>query len=441
MTEEAEVRLWGGTIGAVLLQPDTPIAIFQFTPEFAASGIEVAPMAMPLRRQPYAFPELPVKAFKGLPGMLADSLPDKYGNALIDAWLARQGRDPGSASAIERLCYIGTRGTGALEFAPVKGPELSGEEEIEIGELVELASRVLAERDGFDTSLTAGNEEQGLLEILSVGMSAGGARAKAVIAWNPETNDVRSGQVDAPPGFEHWLLKFDGVAGNRDKESFGDPEGYGIVEYAYSSMARAAGIEMSPCRLFKENGRQHFMTQRFDRPGGNAKLHMQSLAALRHFDFNDPRSYSYEQALLTIRTLGLPMSTLEEQFRRMAFNLIARNQDDHVKNIAFLMDRGGNWALSPAFDVTHNHNPDGDWTLRHQMSVNGKRNGFEIDDLIRCADGVSMQRARVLAILEEVGAAVADWREFADVAGVPEERAEEIGTEHRLRLSPQLAGS
>jgi serine/threonine-protein kinase HipA len=441
MSEEAEVRLWGSTIGAVLLEPDTPIAIFQYTPEFAASGIQVAPLEMPLRRQPYEFPELPVKSFKGLPGMLADSLPDRYGHALIDAWLARQGRRPGSASAIERLCYVGPRGTGALEFAPVKGPDLTADQKIEIGELVELASRVLAERDGFGASLASGNEEQGLLEILSVGMSAGGARAKAVIAWNPETNEVRSGQVDAPPGFEHWLLKFDGVAGNRDKESFGDPEGYGVVEYAYSQMAAAAGVEMMPCRLFEENGRRHFMTRRFDRPSGSGKLHMQSLAALRHFDFNDPRSYSYEQALLTIRSLELPMAALEEQFRRMAFNLIARNQDDHVKNIAFLMDRGGNWTLSPAFDVTHNYNPNGDWTLRHQMSVNGKRDGFEVDDLIRCAEAVSMQRSRAFAILEEVGAAVAEWRKFAESAGVPEERAEEIGTEHRLRLAPQLAGS
>jgi serine/threonine-protein kinase HipA len=440
VNEEAEVRLWGRTIGAALLQPDTPIAIFQYTPDFAASGIEVAPFEMPLRRQPYTFPELPVKAFKGLPGMLADSLPDRYGNALIDEWLARQGRTPGSVSAIERLCYMGTRGTGALEFAPVKGPDLSADQEIEIGELVELASRILAARDGFDTSLAAGQEEQGLLEILSVGMSAGGARAKAVIAWNPQTNEVRSGQVDAPPGFAHWLLKFDGVAGNRDKESFGDPEGYGVVEYAYSLMATAAGIEMSPCRLFEEGGRRHFMTRRFDRPDGNAKLHMQSLAALRHFDFNDPRSYSYEQALQTIRSLGLPMSTLEEQFRRMAFNLIARNQDDHVKNIAFLMDRGGNWTLSPAFDVTHNYNPDGDWTGRHQMSVNGKRDDFEIDDLLRCGAAASMQRSRLIAILEEVGAAVADWLEFAEVGGVPEARAKAIRAEHRLHLAPQLAG-
>lgn len=439
MSDEAEVRLWGRTIGAVLLQPEDPTAIFQYTPEFAASGIQVAPLEMPLRVQPYAFPSLPFKSFKGLPGMLADSLPDRYGNALIDAWLAQQGREPGSASAIERLCYMGTRGTGALEFAPVEGPELTGDEEIEIGELIELASKVLSERDGFATSLHSGSEEQGLLEILSVGMSAGGARAKAVIAWNPKTNEVRSGQVDAPPGFEHWLLKFDGVSGNRDKERLADPEGYGLVEYAYSLMAGAAGVKMMPCRLFKENGRCHFMTRRFDRPTGSTKVHMQSLAALRHYDFNDARAYSYEQALLTIRALGLPMAALEEQFRRMAFNVIARNQDDHVKNIAFLMDRAGNWTLSPAFDMTHNYNREGDWTLRHQMSVNGKRDEFEIEDLLRCAEAVSMQRARSVAILEEVGAAVADWPEFADVAGVPEQRAAEISGDHRLHLSPQLA--
>ncbi len=252
---------------------------------------------------------------------------------------------------------MGGRGTGALEFAPVEGPEPDADEEIQIGELVELASKILGQRDDFATTLSPGNEERGLLEILSVGMSAGGARAKAVIAWNPETNEVRSGQVDAPPGFEHWLLKFDGVSGNRDKERFDDPEGYGATEYAYALMAQAAGIEMSRCRLFEEHGRRHFMTRRFDRPAGNAKLHMQSLAALRHFDFNDPRAYSYEQALQTIRLLGLPMAAIEEQFRRLAFNLIARNQDDHVKNIAFLMDRAGEWSLSPAFDMTYSLQP------------------------------------------------------------------------------------
>ena len=438
MSDEAEVRLWGSAIGAILLEPGDSTAVFQYTPDFATSGIQVAPLEMPLRTEPYAFPDLPFKAFKGLPGLLADSLPDKYGNALINTWLARQGREPESANAIERLCYMGTRGTGALEFAPVKGPELTDDEGIEIGELVELASTILAERDDFATSLKTGNEEQGLLEILSVGMSAGGARAKAVIAWNPETNEVRSGQVDAPPGYEHWLLKFDGVSGNRDKEQLADPEGYGAVEYAYSLMARAAEIEMMPCRLFEETGRRHFMTRRFDRPTGNTKVHMQSLAALRHYDFNDARAYSYEQALLTIRALGLPMAVFEEQFRRMAFNLIARNQDDHVKNIAFLMDRAGNWSLSPAFDLTYNYNPDGAWTARHQMSVNGKRDNFRIEDLLSCADAVSMQRTRALAILEEVGATVADWRGFADVAGVSEKWMEEIAADHRLELAPQF---
>jgi serine/threonine-protein kinase HipA len=435
VSEEVEVRLWGSTIGAALLEPDERTAVFQYTPEFAASGIEVSPLAMPLRTQPYAFPDLPYRAFKGLPGLLADSLPDRYGNALIDAWLARQGREAKGVTAIERLSYMGTRGTGALEFAPVKGPQLTADQGIEIGELVELASRILSDRDGFATTLAPGNEEQGLLEILSVGMSAGGARAKAVIAWNPENDDVRSGQVDAPPGYEHWLLKFDGVSGNRDRERLADPEGYGAVEFAYSQMAVAAGIEMTPCRLFEENGRRHFTTRRFDRPTGDTKLHMQSLAALRHYDFNDPSSYSYEQALLTIRTLGLPMAAIEQQFRRLAFNLIGRNQDDHVKNIAFLMDRGGNWSLSPAFDMTYNYNLDGEWTHRHQMSVNGKRDGFVSDDLLRCAESASMQRTRAIAILEEVGAAVAGWRGFADLAGVPEERAEEIAANHRLELS------
>jgi serine/threonine-protein kinase HipA len=434
VSSEAEVILWGRPIGAVLLEPGEETAVFQYTPRFAASGIQVSPLAMPLRSEPYAFPELPYKSFKGLPGLLADSLPDRYGNALIDAWLARQGREPQSANAIERLCYIGKRGSGALEFAPVEGPEPTADEEIQIGELVELASRILAERDDFATTLDPGNEEDGLLEILSVGMSAGGARAKAVIAWSPETGEVRSGQVDAPPGFEHWLLKFDGIENNRDKERFADPDGYGAIEYAYSLMATAAGIEMSQCRLFPENGRRHFMTRRFDRPTGSTKVHMQSLAALRHYDFNDSRAYSYEQALITIRKLGLSMEAVEQQFRRMAFNVIARNQDDHVKNIAFLMDRAGNWSLSPAFDVTYNYNVEGEWTAQHQMSVNGKRDGFALDDLLQCADTVAMQRTRALAIVEEVTAAVSDWPAYAGKASVPANDISRISRTHRLEL-------
>lgn len=435
MNSEAQVILWGQQIGGVLLEAGEQTAVFQYTPSFAASGIQVAPLMMPLRTAPYSFPELPRKSFKGLPAMLADSLPDRYGNALMDAWLARKGKS--DANAIERLTYMGQRGTGALEFIPAEGPELTADKAIEVGELVELASKILAERDDFATTLTPGKEEDGLLEILSVGMSAGGARAKAVIAWNPETNEVRVGQVAAAPGFEHWLLKFDGIKNNRDKERFADPEGYGAIEFAYSLMAGVAGIEMSQCRLFPENGRHHFMTRRFDRPTGNTKLHMQSLAALQHYDFNDSRGYSYEQALRTIRQLGLPMGSVEQQFRRMAFNLIARNQDDHVKNIAFLMDRGGNWSLSPAFDITYNYKIDGEWTARHQMSVNGKRDGFVTEDLLQCADTVSMQRGRAREIIVEVADAVADWQTYAAQAEVAAPRVAEIEATLRLELRPR----
>lgn len=431
---DAGVNLWGRTIGAVSLLEDQPAAIFQYEPEFVRSAIQIAPLTMPLRAEPYSFPALSYESFKGLPGLLADSLPDKFGNALIDTWLAAQGRSPQSADSVERLCYIGTRGMGALEFEPIKGPRRSPVEDIRIEALVKLASEVLSEREQFVASVKEGNEEEGLLELLSVGMSAGGARAKATIAWNPATNEIRSGQVAAPPGFEHWLLKFDGVSGNKDKESFEDPEGHGATEFAYSLMAREAGIEMTECRLFEENGRRHFMTRRFDRPTAGPKLHLQSLGAMAHYDFNQAGAYSYEQAMMAIRQFGLSIEDVEEQFRRMAFNVLARNQDDHVKNIALLMDQGGNWSLSPAFDVTFAHNPAGDWTAQHQMTLNGKRDGFSLQDFERCAESVSMKRGRAAAILSEVREAVANWPEHAVVAGVDEGDIERIGATHRLEL-------
>jgi len=321
---------------------------------------------------------------------------------------------------------------GALEFAPVKGPDPAATD-VRLGELVELASEILSQRDGFESSLAPGQEEEGLLEILSVGMSAGGARAKAVIAWNPETGEVKSGQVPAGEGFEHWLLKFDGV-GDRSRESFNGPEGFGAIEYAYSLMAQAAGIEMSPCTLFHENGRRHFMTRRFDRPEPDSKLHMQSLAAIRHFDFNLAGANSYEQALITIRQLGLSIAAVEEQFRRMTFNVVARNQDDHVKNIAFLMDRSGKWRLSPAFDVSYAYAPEGVWTSQHQMSLNGKRSEFAVEDFVQCAEAVSMKRGRAIAILEEVCGAISEWPAFADAAEVGEADAARIAQTHRLDL-------
>lgn len=427
----AKVQLWGRTIGAVSMEEGRDYAAFQYDPEFAGSGIEISPLTMPLSNRVYAFPELPRNTFRGLPGLLADSLPDRFGNALIDAWLATQGRMRESFNAVERLCYTGARGMGALEFAPVLGPKPRKATKIEIDALVKLASEVLAHRDGLTWDFTGPAREKALNDILRVGTSAGGARAKAVIAWNRQMNEVRSGQIAAGSGFEYWLLKFDGVTGNKDKEGE-DPKGYGAIEYAYYLMARVAGITMTECHLLEEKGRRHFMTRRFDRLPNGEKLHMQSLCALMHFDFNQPGAYAYEQALLAIRQLGLPMQAVEEQFRRMVFNIIARNQDDHVKNIAFLMDKQGIWSLAPAFDMIYSHNPSGDWTATHQMTLNGKREGFTMEDFRACARSASMKRGRAETLVEETRTAVKRWPEFAEQAQVADAWRDNIQKNHRL---------
>ena len=435
VTTVAEVRLWGSRIGAVSLEDGAETAAFAYDPAFLASGVQVAPLTMPLGPGVFNFPGLPRRSFHGLPGMLADSLPDRYGNTLIDAWLATQGRTPESFNAVERLCYTGVRGMGALEFAPTLGPRSRTTSRIDIDALVRLASEVLTHRNDLKASFADAHKAAALREILRVGTSAGGARAKAVIAWNPQTNEVRSGQAEAGAGFEDWLLKFDGVAGNRDKE-LTDPRGYGAVEYAYAQMAAAAGVAVAEHRLLEEGGRRHFMTRRFDRRAGGDKLHMQSLAAMAHLDFNDRFANSYEQALFTMRRLGLPMAAVEEQLRRMIFNVVARNQDDHVKNIAFLMDRAGAWSLAPAFDITWSYNPSGEWTARHQMSINGKRDGFAFEDLEACARTVSIGRRRVRAMLDEVRGAVARWPQFADAAGVTPDWRRSIDPTLRLDIAP-----
>ena len=433
MSTVAEVRLWGRMIGAVSVDGPKEIASFEYTDAFQKSGIEIAPLMMPLEDRIYRFPELSMKSFNGLPGLLADALPDKFGNAVINAWLATQGKLPGEIDAVERLCYTGTRGMGALEFRPTKGPQADQSMSVQVDALVELASDVLKSRESLQASFADEAKEHALREILRVGASAGGARAKAVIAWNPKTNEVFSGQVKAPTGFEYWLLKFDGISDNRDKE-LADPKGYGAIEYAYSLMARAAGIRMTDCRLFEENDRRHFMTRRFDRLADGEKLHMQSLGALAHLDFNNAGGNSYEQALLVIRRLELSMEDVEEQFRRMVFNVIARNQDDHVKNIAFLMDKSGRWSLAPAFDVIYSYNPDGAWTSHHQMSLNNKRDGFTLDDFKAVAKTISLKRGRAEAIVSEVTDTVGRWREFATEAEVLPDQIDAIAKTLRLDL-------
>lgn len=427
----ARVQLWGRTIGAVSLPEGRAVAAFQYDPDFAQSGIELSPLVMPLSDRVYEFPSLPQNTFHGLPGFLADSLPDRFGHALIDAWLATQGRSAESFSAVERLCYTGSRGMGALEYAPALGPRPRTATKIKIDGLVALAGEVLRHRSDLRAHFHAPGQEKALRDILRVGTSAGGARAKAVIAWNRQTDEVRSGQVTAPADFEYWLLKFDGVAGNKDKE-IEDPKGYGAIEFAYHLMARAAGITMSECRLLEEHARRHFMTRRFDRLPGGEKMHMQSLGALAHLDFNQAGAHAYEQALLVIRQLGLPMAAVEEQFRRMVFNIVARNQDDHAKNIAFLMDKQGQWSLSPAFDVTYSYNPDGAWTGTHQMTLNGKRDGFALTDFVAGEKAGLMKRGRALTILDEVLAAVRRWPEFAAQARLPEAVSSKIADAHRL---------
>jgi len=426
----AEVRLWGKSIGAVSWDASAGLAHFEYEPGFIQSGIEVAPHTMPLAKQIYSFPALPRETFHGLPGLLSDSLPDDFGNALINAWLASQGRSPESFNPVERLCYTGVRGMGALEYLPSQGPFTGKSELVDVEALVNLASEILTKRHAIEGSFAPEIREYSLQDILRVGTSAGGARAKAIIAWNQNSNEVRSGQVKAGKGFSYWLLKFDGVSGNKDKE-LEDPAGYGLIEYAYYLMAQKAGINMEESRLLKENGRSHFMTRRFDRTETGQKIHLQSLCAMEHFDFKKAGANSYEQALRTIRKLDMPMATVEEQFRRMAFNIIGRNQDDHVKNIAFLMDKSGNWSLSPAFDMTYSYNPRGDWTSRHQMSLNGKRDDFTQDDFVACANNISMKRGRAEEIVQQVQAAVLLWKQFADKAGVPPEVADGISQAQR----------
>lgn len=420
----AEVYLWGTKIATVVFDNETGLASFEYADGFLRSGIEVSPIAMPLSPQVYTFPELAAKSFHGLPGLLADSLPDKFGNAVIDAWLQRQGRSPESFDPVERLCYTGNRGMGALEYVPARGPGAGEQDEVRIERLVALASDILRAREDMHVSVKA--DEEAMREIIRVGTSAGGARAKAIIAWNETTGDVRSGQIAAGDGYGYWIIKFDGVGNNGDKEGADAPQ-YTCIEYAYSLMAKASGLEMSECRLYEEQGRRHFMTRRFDRdPRTGAKIHMQSLGGIAHFDFNLPGAYSYEQAAEVMRRIGVTRTEIKQFYRRMVFNVLARNQDDHVKNISFLMDRAGKWRLAPAYDVTYAFNPNGFWTGSHQMTVHGKRDHIIREDLLGSAQNMGVKRAEADRIIQEVREGIAGWMGTAQSAGLREETAEAI---------------
>ena len=426
----ANVNLWGNRVGAVALD-EYNNGIFEFDPEFLKLGLDIAPVTMPLqkaRQDPrYSFPSLRPQTFKRLPGLLADSLPDKFGQAIVDTWLARQGRGPEDFSIIERLCYTGTRAMGALEFQPSSTSRLEKAVDIDLDQIVSLVREVIKRRSSLDETLTndADVNQESLSNILTVGTSAGGARAKAVIAFNQETGQVMSGQADAPQGFEHWLLKFDGAT---DIE-LGETEGFGRIEYGYYLMAKAAGITMTKCQLLEENGRAHFMTRRFDRVKGK-KLHLQSLCAIAHYDFNMPGAYGYEQALMIMRKMRISRKEQLELYRRMVFNVIARNQDDHTKNIAFLMNQQGEWSLSPAFDMTYSYNPRGEWTHRHQMSINNKRDQINREDLLAVAHVSDLKYAN--KVIDEVQTAVQNWPNYANEAQLDKKRVEAIKKQHRI---------
>lgn len=418
----AEVYLWGTRIGVAAQEDNSTIPKFNYDKKFLDSGIEVSPIVMPLSTMVYSFPALSKDTFHGLPGLLADSLPDKFGTKLIERYLSEQGRDIHSLTAVERLLYTGKRGMGALEYVPAKDYGKGKDGTIDINALVELASDILAERENIHVR----EDERAMEQIINVGTSAGGARAKAIVAWNPETKDIRSGQIDAGAGYEYWLIKFDGVKNNKDKGDKADGPAYTRIEYAYYLMAEKAGIIMNDCQLYQESGRYHFMTKRFDRNQDGTKVHMQSLGAIAHFDYNMPGAYSYEQAVSVMNRLNLGQKAVEQMFRRMTFNILARNQDDHVKNISFLMNKSGTWSLAPAYDITYANDAKNRWLARHQMSMNGKTEEFELEDFYASGKHMNLTKRKIEKILAEVKSAIEEWETCAEQAFLDEKKMDFI---------------
>ncbi len=423
MVDVAEVKIWNELVGAIQWNDQQKLANFEFHPDFIKKGWDISPVKMPIENgsRIYSFPELRKAkdatddTFKGLPGLLADSLPDRYGNQLINRWLEQNNRLPESMNPVEKLCFIGNRGMGALEFEPAHLSAGKNTFAIEISGLVDIAKKMLSKRERFQTDLNT-NEEQAMHEILKIGTSAGGARPKALIAFNDKTGEIRSGQTKAPKGFEHWLLKLDGVSGIQ----FGDSHGWGQVEYAYYIMAKACGINMMECRLLQENNRFHFMTKRFDRENHDTKHHVQTLCALQHFDYNDMFSFSYEQVFQTMRALRLMYPDAEQMFRRMVFNVLATNYDDHTKNFAFMLKLGGKWELAPAYDICFAFDPTNAWVGQQTLSVNGKRLNITKADLMTIAKSNNIKKGE--SIINEINAVVKSWSDFATEAKVPDEK-------------------
>jgi len=415
MVRTAYIKLWGELVGAVAWNERQQIASFEYDTKFLQSQLSIAPIKMPLVKRIFSFPDLRGNStFKGLPGLLADVLPDKYGTDLINIWLAQNGRPEGSLNPVELLCFIGARGMGALEFEPSIAPQTKPHT-LEISSLIETTQRLLSNKEAFRIH-TDDEMRDVLLEVLKMGTSAGGARPKAIIAYNEKTGEIRSGQTLAKD-FEHWLLKFDGV----NDTQFGASHGYGRVEMAYYKMATAAGLVMMESRLIEEEGRAHFMTKRFDRIGGNQKLHTQTLCAIAHYDFNQILSYSYEQLFQTMRQLKLSYAEAEQMFRRMVFNVLAKNCDDHTKNFAFLMHPDGKWTLAPAYDICYAYRPDSDWVSQHNLSINGKRANITQEDLLVIAKQNSISKPE--QIIHEVQLSVNNWLKYADQYKVDEKLA------------------
>ncbi len=427
MVDVAEVKIWGEQAGAVRWHPERQLASFQYTKKFLASGMDLSPIKMPVGNgdQIYSFPELrkakdeSVSTFKGLPGLLADALPDKYGNQLINLWLAQNGRPPDSMNPVEQLCFIGARGMGALEFEPSQFRTIKQPFNIDMDSLVELAQKMLFNREAFNVNIYK-DEQKAMREILKIGTSAGGARPKAVIAYNKMTGEVRSGQTFAPSGFEHWLIKLDGVS----DAQFGASHGFGRVEYAYHLMARDCGVQMMDCHLLEENERAHFMTKRFDREGNDTKHHVQTFCGIQHFDYANLMGYSYEQLFQTMRMLKMTYPEAEQMFRRMVFNVMATNYDDHSKNFSFRLKQNGRWELSPAYDMCYAYDPGNIWVNQHTLSINGKHLSINTSDLMTIADANNIKKGEeIIADIKEV---ICNWSYYANKVKVASKLANVI---------------